>query len=92
MLCNKKGYFYNKVYMLVRIHPDNPQPRQLSMVKECLEKGGIIAYPTDTIYGLGCDIFHPEAIEKICAIKNVSTEKAQLSFFCSDLSNLSNYA
>jgi len=92
MLCNKKGYFYNKVYMLVRIHPDNPQPRQLSMVKDCLEHGGVFAYPTDTIYGLGCDIFHPEAIEKICSIKNVSTEKAQLSFICSDLSNLSNYA
>ena len=92
MLCNKKGYFYTKVYMLIRIHPDNPQPRQLSMVKACLEKGGIIAYPTDTIYGLGCDIFHPEAIEKICAIKKVSPEKAQLSFICSDLSNMSHYA
>lgn len=78
--------------MLISIHPDNPQPRQLSMVKHCLENGGIIAYPTDTIYGLGCDIFHPEAIEKICAIKKVAPEKAQLSFICADLSNLSQYA
>lgn len=78
--------------MLISIHPENPQPRQLSMVKACLEKGGIIAYPTDTIYGLGCDIFHPEAIEKICAIKKVDPEKAQLSFICSDLSDLSLYA
>jgi tRNA threonylcarbamoyl adenosine modification protein (Sua5/YciO/YrdC/YwlC family) len=78
--------------MLISIHPDNPQPRQLSMVKECLESGGIIAYPTDTIYGLGCDIFHPEAIEKICAIKKVDPEKANLSFICSDLSDLSLYA
>jgi len=78
--------------MLIRIHPDNPQARQLSMVKECLENGGIIAYPTDTIYGLGCDIFHPEAIEKICAIKKVNPEKANLSFICSDLSDLSLYA
>jgi tRNA threonylcarbamoyl adenosine modification protein (Sua5/YciO/YrdC/YwlC family) len=78
--------------MLIRIHPDNPQTRQLSMVKECLENGGIIAYPTDTIYGLGCDIFHPEAIEKICAIKKVNPEKANLSFICSDLSDLSLYA
>lgn len=78
--------------MLISIHPDNPQARQLSQVKDCLEKGGIIAYPTDTIYGLGCDIFHPEAIEKICAIKKVNPEKAQLSFICSDLSDLSAYA
>lgn len=78
--------------MLISIHPDNPQARQLSMVKECLESGGIIAYPTDTIYGLGCDIFHPEAIEKICAIKKVNPEKANLSFICSDLSDLSLYA
>jgi tRNA threonylcarbamoyl adenosine modification protein (Sua5/YciO/YrdC/YwlC family) len=78
--------------MLISIHPDNPQARQLSMVKECLESGGIIAYPTDTIYGLGCDIFHPEAIEKICAIKKVNPEKANLSFICSDLSDLSTYA
>ena len=77
--------------MLISIHPDNPQARQLSMVKECLENGGIIAYPTDTIYGLGCDIFHPEAIEKICAIKKVNPEKANLSFICSDLSDLSLY-
>ena len=78
--------------MLISIHPTNPQPRQLAIIKDCLESGGIIAYPTDTIYGLGCDIFHPEAVEKICAIKKVSPVKAQLSFICSDLSHLSNYA
>ncbi len=78
--------------MLISIHPTNPQPRQLAIIKDCLESGGIIAYPTDTIYGLGCDIFHLEAVEKICAIKKVSPEKAQLSFICSDLSHLSNYA
>ena len=78
--------------MLISIHPTNPQPRQLAIIKDCLENGGIIAYPTDTIYGLGCDIFHPEAVEKICAIKKVNPEKAQLSFICADLSNLSNYA
>jgi len=78
--------------MLISIHPTNPQPRQLAIIKDCLESGGIIAYPTDTIYGLGCDIFHPEAVAKICAIKKVNPEKAQLSFICADLSNLSNYA
>jgi len=78
--------------MLIRIHPENPQARQLAMVKECLNDGGIIAYPTDTIYGLGCSILHHEAVEKICAIKKVNPEKAQLSFICADLSDLSSYA
>lgn len=78
--------------MLIRIHPENPQARQLTMVKDCLDDGGIIAYPTDTIYGLGCSILHHEAVEKICAIKKVNPEKAQLSFICADLSDLSAYA
>ena len=78
--------------MLISLHPTHPQPRQLAIIKDCLESGGIIAYPTDTIYGLGCDIFHHEAIEKICTIKKISPEKAQLSFICADLSHLSNYA
>ena len=75
--------------MLIRIHPENPQARQLTMVKECLEDGGIIAYPTDTIYGLGCSILHHEAVEKICAIKKVVPEKAKLSFIWADLIDLS---
>jgi tRNA threonylcarbamoyl adenosine modification protein (Sua5/YciO/YrdC/YwlC family) len=62
------------------------------MVADCLENGGIIAYPTDTIYGLGCSILRPDAIEKICAIKKVNPEKANLSFICADLSDLSVYA
>lgn len=78
--------------MLIRIHPTHPQPRQLSMVVDCLEKGGIIAYPTDTIYGLGCSIFKHDAIEKICTIKKMDPEKANLSFICADLSDLSSYA
>ena len=56
-----------------------------------LKDGGIIIYPTDTIYGLGCDIFQPKAIEKICKIKNVEPQKAQLSFICKDLSHLSDF-
>jgi tRNA threonylcarbamoyl adenosine modification protein (Sua5/YciO/YrdC/YwlC family) len=78
--------------MLVHIHPQNPQPRQIKSVVETLEKGGIIIYPTDTIYGLGCDILQHRAIERICRIKNVDPKKAQLSFICSDLSHLSEYA
>jgi tRNA threonylcarbamoyl adenosine modification protein (Sua5/YciO/YrdC/YwlC family) len=78
--------------MLIRIHPDNPPPRLIRQVVETLEKGGVIIYPTDTIYGLGCDIFQQKAIERIARIKNVNPQKAQLSFVCSDLSHLSDFA
>jgi len=77
--------------MLLQLHPDNPQPRLLKQIAECLKDGGTIIYPTDTIYGLGCDIYHQKAIEKICKIKEVDPKKAQLSFICRDLSHLSDY-
>jgi tRNA threonylcarbamoyl adenosine modification protein (Sua5/YciO/YrdC/YwlC family) len=77
--------------MLLEIHPNNPNPRHIATVVDCLKSGGIIAYPTDTIYGLGCDIFHPKAIEKIAQIKGIDPSKAQLSFVCADLSDLSKY-
>lgn len=77
--------------MLLTVHPDNPQPRNLRTITECLLSGGIIVYPTDTIYGLGCDIFQHKAIERICRIKNIDPRKAQLSFVCHDLSDLSKY-
>ncbi len=78
--------------MLIHIHPENPQPRQIKTAVECLQRGGVIIYPTDTIYGLGCDILQHKAIERICRIKKVDPKKAQLSFICSDLSHLSDYA
>jgi tRNA threonylcarbamoyl adenosine modification protein (Sua5/YciO/YrdC/YwlC family) len=77
--------------MLIQLHPDNPQPRGIKQAVDCLMSGGVIIYPTDTIYGLGCDIFQPKAIEKICAIKNIQPDKAQFSFICSDLSHLSDF-
>ncbi len=77
--------------MLLHIHPDNPQPRLLKQIAECLLDGGIVIYPTDTIYGIGCDISQPKAVERICRIKNVDPQKAQLSFICKDLSHLSDY-
>ncbi len=77
--------------MLIQIHPQNPQPRLIKQVVECLKDGGIIIYPTDTIYGLGCDIFQPKAIERICKIKNIDPQKAQLTFICRDLSHLSDF-
>lgn len=77
--------------MLVHIHPQNPQPRLIKQIAETLRGGGVIVYPTDTIYGLGCDIFQPKAVERICRIKNIDPQKAQLSFICRDLSHLSDY-
>ncbi|MDP9041240.1 MAG: L-threonylcarbamoyladenylate synthase [Bacteroidota bacterium] len=77
--------------MFLTIHPVNPQERNIQAVTECLLSGGIIIYPTDTIYGLGCDIFQHKAVERICRIKNIDPSKAQLSFVCYDLSDLSTY-
>lgn len=78
--------------MLIRIHPENPQERLIHQVIEVLRKGGVIIYPTDTLYGLGCDIFQHRAVERVCQIKNIAPQKAQLSFVCYDLSDLSQYA
>jgi tRNA threonylcarbamoyl adenosine modification protein (Sua5/YciO/YrdC/YwlC family) len=78
--------------MLIHIHPKNPQPRLIKQIADVLKRGGVIIYPTDTIYGLGCDIFQHKAIERICSIKKVEPQKAQLSFVCYDLSDLSKYA
>jgi tRNA threonylcarbamoyl adenosine modification protein (Sua5/YciO/YrdC/YwlC family) len=77
--------------MLLQLHPVNPQPRNIKTIIECLSDGGVIVYPTDTIYGLGCDISQHKAVERICRIKQVDPAKAQLSFICYDLSDLSNY-
>jgi tRNA threonylcarbamoyl adenosine modification protein (Sua5/YciO/YrdC/YwlC family) len=77
--------------MLLSIHPDNPQPRNVAMVTDTLSKGGVIIYPTDTIYGLGCNIYNHDAVEKICRIKNINPAKAQFSFICDDLSDMSRY-
>lgn len=77
--------------MLLHVHPDNPQSRSVKTISECLSDGGVIVYPTDTIYGLGCDIFQHKAIERICRIKHIDPAKAQLSFVCYDLSDLSRY-
>src|ERR1700730_18379489 len=78
--------------MLLQIHPHNPQPKLLSIAADLLLKGGVIIYPTDTIYGLGCDIYQPKAVETICRLKGIETSKAKLSFICYDLGNLSEFA
>lgn len=77
--------------MLIRIYPENPNPRAIQQAVEVLKKGGLIIYPTDTVYGLGCDITNQRAIEKICMIRGIKPEKANFSFICSDLSHISDY-
>jgi tRNA threonylcarbamoyl adenosine modification protein (Sua5/YciO/YrdC/YwlC family) len=77
--------------MLLRIYPENPSSKQIRTVVECLLDGGVIIYPTDTVYGMGCDIFKSKAIERIAQIKGIKAEKANFSFICSDLSQLSDY-
>ncbi len=78
--------------MLLHIHPEDPQPRNIKTVVECLLDGGVIIYPTDTIYGMGCNIFNADAIARIARIKGLDAKKAQFSFICSDLSHISDYA
>lgn len=76
----------------LHIHPVTPQPRNIHTLVERLKSGAVMIYPTDTVYGLGCDIFQLKAIEKICRIKQIDPQKVQLSFVCADLSDLSRYA
>jgi len=77
--------------MMISINPDNPQQRLIDQVVTCLQKGGIIAYPTDTIYGVGCDIFNKKGIKKIHQLKQRDARKP-FSFICADLSEISRYA
>jgi len=77
--------------MLVRMFNENPNPREVRRIVEVLRNGGLIIYPTDTVYGLGCDITQSKAVEKVARIKGVKLEKANFSFICSDLSHLSDY-
>lgn len=75
----------------IKIYPENPNQKEIQKVVEILKNGGLIIYPTDTVYGLGCDITNTKALEKIAKIKGVKLEKANFSFICSGLSNLSDY-
>jgi tRNA threonylcarbamoyl adenosine modification protein (Sua5/YciO/YrdC/YwlC family) len=78
--------------MLLKIHPENPSQRQILRATEVLQRGGIIVYPTDTVYAFGCDIYQHRAVEKIAKLKGIRPEKADFSFIFSDLSQLSDYA
>jgi len=77
--------------MLIKIYPDNPNEKVIQQVVDVLKKGGIIIYPTDTVYGMGCDISNSKAIEKICKIRGIKPEKANFSFICYDLSHISDF-
>jgi len=77
--------------MLVKIYPENPNPRQMDGIVECLQKGGLVVFPTDTIYGLGCDVYNHKAAERLAAIKGKKLEKAEFSFIFADLRHLSDF-
>ena len=78
--------------MLIKIYKENPNSREIAKVVEILKKGGVIIYPTDTVYGLGCDIFNSKAVERLAQIKGVRLDKANFSFCCHDLSHISDFA
>ena len=75
----------------IRLYEENPDPRRIKQVVEVLRDGGVVIYPTDTVYGLGCDINQPRAVEKICRIKGINPKKHNFSIVCSDLSHLAQY-
>jgi len=77
---------------LISIHPRNPEGRKIGYVVETLKRGGIIIYPTDTIYGIGCDLMNRKSVERLCQIINIKPQKLDLSFICNDLSHVSVYA
>lgn len=77
--------------MLLRVNSENPRDQDIFAIATCLKEGGVIIYPTDTVYALGCDIFSSKALERVCRLKGIRLEKANFSFVCSDLSHLSEY-
>lgn len=78
--------------MFIEIDPERPKPHKINEVVKCLRKGGVIIYPTDTVYALGCDLHNSKAIEKLCRIKGIKSNKSEFSFICSDLSQISHYS
>ena len=78
--------------MLIKIYEENPNPKDVAKVVKTLQDGGLVIYPTDTVYAIGCDALNVRAVEKICRMKGVNPQKSNLSIVCYDLSNLSEYA
>ena len=77
---------------MLQIHPENPSARKIQQVVDVLKDGGVIIYPTDTVYGLGCDIENDQAVDRICRLRGLDPKKARLSFICTDISQISAYA
>lgn len=77
--------------MLLKIHPDNPDKRKMDTVLDCLNKGGVIIYPTDTVYSIGCDLTNTKALERVARIKEIKVKHANFSIICNDLSHLSEH-
>jgi len=77
--------------MLIKIYPENPNSREIDKVVQVLRDGGLVIYPTDTVYAIGCDALNVRAVEKICKMKNIDPRKVNLSIICYDLSNISEY-
>jgi tRNA threonylcarbamoyl adenosine modification protein (Sua5/YciO/YrdC/YwlC family) len=76
---------------LLKIHPQNPEVRKINHTVEVLKKGGVVVYPTDTIYGIGCDLMNRKSIERLCRIMDIKPQKLDLSFICNDLSHISEF-
>lgn len=77
--------------MRIHIHPETPQARKINTVIDMLQDGGVIIYPTDTVYGLGCDIYNTKAVDRICSLRRLDPKKAMLSFICKDISQISEF-
>ena len=77
--------------MLIKLYEENPDQRRIDQVIEVLRNGGLVAYPTDTVYGIGCDIMNQKAVERVAGLKGIQLEKSHFSFICYDLSHLSDY-
>ncbi len=84
--------FLTGAVMLIKLYTDGPNPRVIQKIANALREGGLIIYPTDTVYAIGCDIFHARAVEKICKLKKEDPRKANLSFVCCELSQVAEYA
>ncbi|MDR0749661.1 MAG: threonylcarbamoyl-AMP synthase [Tannerellaceae bacterium] len=78
--------------MLIKIYDENPNPKVICKVADVLREGGLVIYPTDTVYAIGCDAMNVRAVEKICQLKGINPQKSNLSIICYDLSNISEYA
>ncbi len=78
--------------MLLNIHPENPDEKRMQQVVDCLRNGGVIIYPTDTVYSIGCDLMNQKAVARVAQLKGLKPEKANFSLICFDLSHISEYA